>query len=519
MMRKLMIAGIAMMTIAISSCDEDTLTLGDTLTNNIDKFQTVSQTYQVKTRTIKTDSVLARTIYNYLGKIKDPETGSYVTSDYMTQFNILESQSSAVFPPTSMIAKDESGNPYVDSCVIRIMINSYQGDSLAAMKMQMSELDKPVPKNAKYYSNFDPEKEGYLRTVNPLKKSKLYAVSDLTQSDSLRNVLRGSGYYQYITIPLNQSYTDKNGTTYEGHDSSKKRGSGFGNYLLRNYYNHPEYYKNSTTFAYNLCPGFYFKSTDGLGNMMEVANTQIIVYYHFTRNDSTINATRAIVSTDEVLQTNHITNDKNSIAKLEAIDTCTFLKTPSGLFTEVELPIDSIKWLRKDGVSHENDTIMQAKVIFQQYKTDKALSNKLLEAPSDLLLVPRDSLYTFFESNSIPNNISTYMATYNSTQKSYTYSTLSSLVDNIYSKMKPSIMNDDGFTVNLDKVEAYKKAHPNWNKVVLVPVDYITTYTSSTTSTITGVYNSMAISSVRLVGGSNNKHAPITMTVIYSKNE
>lgn len=520
MMRKLIMAGIAMMTIAISSCSEDTTTLGDSLTGNIDKFKSVSQTFQIKTQTIMTDSVLASGLYHYLGKIKDPETGAYITSDYMTQFNILENESSAIFPSKNLIAKDDNGQPVADSCVVRIMINSCQGDSLAAMKLQICEMKEAVPNSNSYYSDFDPEELGFLRFgTNIVNQKKTYSVSDLTMRDSLRNVLRGSGYYQYITIPLTASYTDRNDVTYAGYDSSKKSGTGYGTYLLRSYYEHPEYFKNSNAFARNVCPGFYFKLIDGLGSMLEVANTQIIVYYHYTNSAGTkINSSRSFVSSEEVLQTNHVVNDKSTIKALEQIDTCTFLKTPSGLFTEVTLPIDSIKWLTKDGMSHERDTLLSAKITFQQIKNQSTLAGKLLEDPTDLLMVPRDRMYSFFENRSIPDNITTYLATYNSTQKTYTFSALTSLINNIYDTMKPHITNADG-SVNLEKVETYKKAHPNWNKVVLIPVDITLTYTSSGSSTVSSIFNSMAISSVRLVGGKNSKFGKINISVMYNKNE
>lgn len=523
MIRKLLQAGIAMMTIAISSCDEDTMTLGDSLTSNVDQFQSITQSYQVETKSLMTDSVLAQSLYRYLGKIKDPETGSFITCDYMSQFNILENESSALFPAKDKIAKDILGNPIADSCVIRIMVNSFQGDSLAAMKLKVYELDRPVPNSERYYTDYDPEEEGYLRAgSSAINVSKIYSVSDLTQSDSLRNVLRGSNYYQYITIPLNDDYIDKDGNLYEGYDPIVKAGSGYGTYLLRMFYDHPEYYKNSNSFAHNVCPGFYFKCIDGQGNMIEIANTQILVFYHYTNDDATVNSSRAIMSTQEVLQTTHIINDKSSIKTLEQIDTCTFLKTPSGIFTEVTLPIDSIKWLKQKNASgvelasHENDTIMSAKITFQQMKSQNILSNTLLKEPTNLLMIPRDRLYSFFESNTVPDNITSYLATYNSTQKTYSFNTLSGLINSIYNDMKPHITNADG-SVNLDKVAAYKTAHPNWNKVVLVPVA-ITTTTSSGYSSVSAISNSLSISSVRLVGGKNNKHTPIKITIMYNKN-
>ena len=55
--------GIAMITIAISSCTEDTMTLGNTLVNSADQFVITSDTFDVSTRSIIADSVLARSTY------------------------------------------------------------------------------------------------------------------------------------------------------------------------------------------------------------------------------------------------------------------------------------------------------------------------------------------------------------------------------------------------------------------------------------------------------------------------
>ena len=53
----------------------------------------------------------------------------------------------------------------------------------------------------------------------------------------------------------------------------------------------------------------------------------------------------------------------------------------------------------------------------------------------------------------------------------------------------------------------------NWNKVVLVPV----TISTNSSSVITKVSCDMSLASTRLVGGSQNPHAPVRISVIYSK--
>jgi len=54
---------------------------------------------------------------------------------------------------------------------------------------------------------------------------------------------------------------------------------------------------------------------------------------------------------------------------------------------------------------------------------------------------------------------------------------------------------------------------------VLIPVQITTTSSSSSSSssTVASVSNEMKVTSVRLVGGSNNRHEPVRISVVYSK--
>ena len=480
MMRKWTMAGIALLMVAISSCDSETSIVGNSLTDNVDRFTNVTDTFDVSTRSIKVDSVLSTSDYCYLGRIKDPETGSYITSDFSTQFNVLENEAANLFPnKSSIISLDTDGEPMADSCFVRVMVNAFQGDSLAAMKLKVRELSTPIKYKSQYYTSYDPDKEGLLRKESgAINQSKLYSISDLTLSDSVRYVNNSKGYFWYINIPLNKQYTDKNGKTYKN----------YGTYIMRKFYNEPSSFKNFNTFVRKICPGLYFQTIDGQDLMCEIAYCQLIVYFRRSYSEKTIVSSKSFNSTQEVLQTTHITNDKKSIEKLVEIDTCTYLKTPAGIYTEVTLPVDEIK------KGHEKDTLTSAKISFQRMRALNDLSEIVLEEPTTLLLVERDSIYKYFENNYIPDNIASYLATYNSVQKTYTFNNISNLITHMY--------------FNRNRSE-------NWNKAVLIPV----TVSSSSTSTVSGVSNEMNINSVRLVGGTANKHRPVRISVIYNRNQ
>ena len=481
-MRKWLMAGIAMLTIAISSCDEDTNTMGYSLTSDADRFSLVPDTFLVSTRSIKADSVLARSSYCYLGCIKDPETGAYISSDFTTQFTILENEASYLFAEKQSISSlDATGEPIATECYLNIVINNYLGDSLAAMKLLVEELDKPIEENRPYYSNFNPEASGYVRK-DGLKQAKVYSMTDMTLSDSLRYVRQKNNYYSYISVPLSKQYKAKDGTTYQN----------YGTYLMRTFYKHPEYFKNSISFIKNVCPGFYIKMVDGQGVMAEILNIQLEIKFKYKVDNKEYEGNKTLYGTEEVMQTTHISNDKSQIDRLVNNNECTYLKTPAGIFTEVTLPVDEIK------KGHDNDSIISAKISFQRMVEKNAKTEDLLQDASELLMIERDSLYSFFEKSNVTNNRTSYLAAYNYTLNTYSYNNISNLINHLYS------IRDKG--------------SKNWNKVVLIPVKTSSTTTSSySSSTVTGINNEMSITSTRLVGGSANPYAPVRISVIYNQ--
>ena len=484
-MRNWIMVGIALAIVAISSCSEDTSTLGYSLTSNVDRFTTETDTFEVSTRSIASGAVLSRNAYSYLGCIKDPETGTYIKCDYTTQFSLLESESTSLFRSKDLIMSlDEDGQPIVDSCSVHILINTFQGDSLTAMKLSLMELETPMKSTDAIYTDYDPETAGLIRTATgAVRSNKIYAATDLTASDSVRNTYRQGRNYAYVKVPLNKEYIDKDGKKYNN----------YGTYIMRKYYENPAYFKNFNSFTRNVCPGFYIKSVDGQGLIIEVAFTQLNMYYRYKSDENTYTTVCSLNSTDEVLKATHVSYNHTGIDKLVSIDTCTYLKTPAGIYTEVTLPIDDIK------KGHENDTITSAKVAFTRMRPRNNLSEVVLEEPTKVLLIEKDSLRSFFENNGSPDNMQAYLATYNSSQKTYSFNNISYLINHMY---------------------AQKGKSENWNKAVLIPVEVQTANTTTTTATTSsGIANEMNVNSIRLVGGAGNKHAPIRMSVIYNVNK
>lgn len=484
-------AAAALALVAIYSCDEENLNIGQSLTDDSDKLTAATTSYIVTTRTIQADSVLALSADCYLGRVRDPETSADITSEFTTQFHLLEN---TYISAEENIVGRYNGRAAADSCDIVLYISSpfRSADSLTAMKMRVSELAQPLQEGIRYYSNYDPAKEGLVRQGG-ISKAVMFTYANLGESDSVRT---SDTYQDCIRIPLNDTYTDKNGRQYKN----------YGTYLMQQYYDNPEYFRNSYTFTHHLCPGFIFQIVDGLGFHAKVSNIGLRTYYTVQGDTTTYKAGLVLAGTREVLQTTYVTNDEAALVGMAAETQHTYLKTPAGLFTEVTLPVADIKQ------GHENDSLLSAKLTFQRLN-NMSSDDRMLGIPQTLLLVQKDSLHNFFEKGSIPDNITSYCTGYNNpiptsssyyqNNNAYTFNNLSSLITYLWNKRQEGLKGD----------ASWEQHHPDWNKMVLVPVTFTT---SSASAGITSISHDMSLTSTRLVGGPDNPRDPIQINIVYA---
>lgn len=479
-MKTIIYTVIAIMScITIASCDDTTDSIGNSLTDNMDMLKVTTDTFNVATRSIVADSVLSRSTTGYLGKIRDIETGNYITGDFMAQFSTLENYK---LPEKDSIVSLQDGEVIADSCSIRLFYTDYYGDSLATMNITAYEMNEPMKEGVKYYSNFDPIAEGLIRN-DGMKVNKTYTLTDLSISDEDR--ADESSYTPNIKINVNKPYTDKNGVTYNN----------YGTYIMRMYYEDPDRFKNSYNFIHEVCPGFYFKTNDGIGSMAYITVSQLNIYFRYL-NDSTYVGTTSFSATEEVLQTTNISNDKQNIADLANDNTCTYLKTPAGIFTEITLPVDEIT------ENHSNDTINTAKISLTRINNNTH-DEYSLSAPSTLLMIPKDSLYTFFENGDNVDYKKSFIATYSSSTNQYTFNNISGMITYMADIKKKGLAENSNWL----------NEHPDWNRVVVIPVSV----TTNSSSQIVKIVHDMSLTSTKLVGGSENPYEPIKINVIYSK--
>ena len=490
-LRLLTVLVIAALTFA--ACDDTTEGIGGSITNKIDNINISDSAFNVTTKSIVAGAVLSRNNTGLIGNMKDPETGNYVKGDYMTQLSVLPTFS---VDTLDYIKQANNGSIEADSCYLLVSYNASYGDTIAPMKVTAYEMTKPMAEDQEYYSDYDAfkVKEGWVSENNQHWSSNY----NLSNTSDVKN----------FKIYLNKKY-EKDGKTYKN----------YGSYIMQTYAEHPEYFKTNYKFLHNVCPGFYIKNVGGTGNMAKIWNTELIFYWtrHKTikAKDGVKDSTAVSIGynrfdgTEEVLQLNKIENNTENLEKLASQDQkkCTYLKSPAGIFTEVTLPIEDIM------KGHEKDTLNTASISFPRLNNDNEDNPYNFATPSTILMVQKDSLQSFFEKSKLADNRTSYTASYSNTgsyKNAYTFQNIANLVSAMYK--------------NKGKGE-------NWNKVVLVPVNVITT-TQGYTTVISKINHDMSLASTRLIVGTDDPNkdytkdaktgkkvasGPIRIKVIYSK--
>lgn len=179
-------------------------------------------------------------------------------------------------------------------------------------------------------------------------------------------------------------------------------------------------------------------------------------------------------------------NDRKTINELVSDKNNTYLKSPAGIFTEITIPVEEIC------KGHEKDSINAAKIHLKRINNE-VNSKFALDIPKTLLLIQKDSLYTFFEHKRVADYKTSFLATYDRANNGYTF-------NNIGSVIKAMARN-----------KATGKQSENWNKLVVIPVT-TSYYTFNQTQILTNVVHDMSLSGTKLIGGSNKQ----TLSVIYS---
>lgn len=479
------------------SCDDDTASIGATIMPVQDSLSTFYETFPLNTRSVITGPVVANTSSCFIGSFYDPETKAVTTSSFLAQFHLQEDYS---LPSRDVVLKDESGNIVADSCVIRIFHDKYYGDSLTTMKLTATDLrlDNVMEENMTYYTNINPKE--YVNPTPKVKASTTYTVID--QNLSQYETSLSSGNYRSIPIHL---------------------GSEYGTYILQNFYDHPEFFKNSYTFSHHVCPGFYIEHTGGLGSLVNSDVSVLDIYFRYQENDTTVTkAWMRLGATQEVIQNTAINHsnlesliDKDGYAYDKAGHPLTYVKSPAGLHTEITLPVGQIV-----AGAHYNDTLNSARFTLRRYVAEEQ-NSCLLEPPTHLLLIRKSQVEEFFSKNTLPDSETSFLCEYSTKNNAYTFNNIAPLITFLRKQRdnESGVQPGDSEETRKAKWQKWEAENPDWQTLVLMPVtaDYTTVQNYySSQKVLVSVRNDYNLRSVKLEGSKNGE---VQLNVIYSRFE
>ncbi|MBR4792953.1 MAG: DUF4270 domain-containing protein [Bacteroidaceae bacterium] len=421
------------------SCDEDTSGLGSTLTPQGDVITVKNDSCFATSRTIKAaDSLIIMTSQCNLGRFTEEVSGAKFEASYMTQLNCMENLTFAdsVYGigdhdfPQWFIDTIGDQKPYYANLVL--YYSGFFGDPANPVKIEVFPLDKMLDPNTRYYPDTNPS--DFCDLSQPL-ASITVSGQNMQNSDSIRSL---SGYIPSITIPLPDSIA-KN--------------------ILESYFD-PErrhYFADARSFMENLYKGFYIRCSQGDGSMFYINRTILGINFKFIGLDdddepSYESRMAEFQGNSEVLQLNCLkwTGLETEIAD----NSCTWIRSPFGILTEITLPIDE---MRSDEYVLNSAQLRLSSAVTpsSEYKPS---------VPSVLLLIRKDKMQDFFAKNNTTDKTESFVATYSSKYGTYSFDNIAAMVEKIYSDRAEWIEENGGDNA------AYEQACPDWNKVVLIPV-------------------------------------------------
>lgn len=402
----LSIAASAMSLIAASSlnsCDNDS-TVGASILEDVVSI-TVDSTFTVTGKAIPANAVQSRTLLQLLGRIDATGFGS-LSSDVVTQF----------MPSASL---DTTGITVNDIDSMKLLMGVYHGnfigDSITPMGIDVYRLTRDLP--SPIYSNFDPT--GYYDSSNKL-GSLIYNASTLGDSDSLRNAT-----YHTVSLKMPKSLAQE---------------------IFLAYKANPTDFSSPSTFVDKVFKGLYLRNSYGSGRLTLVSNTLMRVYYHRTTEAS--DGTDSIIPlmanyfavTPEIVTNNNISLKLSDDITAKIQNGENIITSPTGYDVEFKFPIKDIIAAYKNGNKDKASVINSLTL---EIPVDSVKNNYGFGPSSYILMILKNKKDEFFNNNSLPDNLSSFTAAYDSNYSCYAFANLR---DYLVSLLDKEDITEDDYT-------------------------------------------------------------------------
>lgn len=372
----------------MASCDDTTTTIGSSLTGQNVKI-VIDSAYTVTGHAFKVTSVSPRTSNQIFGRIEIPGYGS-LSSDVVAQF----------LPSTQLDTANFTAEN-IDSVTLRLQYarGAFLGDSVAPMGITVYPLKKQLPSDMS--SSFDPD--GYYSST-PL-ATKVYNTSTFYGTATEK-----AAAYRNINVPLPVEFARD---------------------LFNKFEEDPSSYLNGQVFAEDVFPGIYITNSFGSGRLTTVSLCGII--FHLSKITTTTeendkgetvekaDTTKAdhlyYMVTPEVLNNNNIRYAMAPELSKMLDEGHNVMVAPTGTELEITLPTPEI--ISRYRAATENLAVINGLTL--DLPVDTIANGYGVTPPPYVLLVLKKDRDEFFAKNKLPDNITSFYATYSETTHSYSF--------------------------------------------------------------------------------------------------
>ena len=369
----------------ICSCDDMANKVGSSVIPPAELITVYADTFQLESQTIKLDSVFAKSSDFLLGELYDPLYGN-IKADVLCQFYCEEGFRFTDSPFEGIIDSVELVINYPYSSLTN-GLTAY-GDTMTSMQVSVYPIDKSLKRN--FYTNDNPE--NYCEMNNPL-GMKTYSAYDVSISDSIRAIIAVDNKNYYIPHVKVKLPTE------------------LGQRIYDETINNPSTFDSQNSFN-EFFPGVYITNTYGSGCIIKTTseNVCIKVYYNYLTKSKSSNDYDSLAlgvewfyASKEVIQLNRIKNS-NLDMLLTDNPNHTFVKSPAGVCTKLVIPTMDIS--KKIDI---DDRYINGFNLELKYLPEDEW-NYAFKVPDHLLLLPEDSVITFFENGKVEDNISSFIS-------------------------------------------------------------------------------------------------------------
>lgn len=372
----------------MASCDDTVSQLGESIQTPQDKVESDVRYLQFEASTVRASSLYTGgSTMSLLGEISDPVYGDF-RAEYVAQMRTAPEWGLS-YPPIDGI----------DSAVLTLDVYNYVGSPTAPLNLGV--YSAPLGYRVQGQSVGD---LSAVRAQSTLLAQKLYSV----ERDFPWQVLSSTDSVRRMTVNL---------------------GKDFGQRIYDLSRSNPEYFQTQQAFNDHVLGGLLLTTTTGRGSVMQVLGTTLHLHYRFMQADTVAQARVGFISSRTTGHTNALSSAYIDDL-LQPSTQYSYIKQPAGVVTQIKLP--------KEQMDRLLSTVGRVTIGADWTLADTQLkinvdnpSDLLLNPPRHMLLLPSDSVQSFFqtEQTELTRSASSYLSNaYSVEQRYYNFSNIARVI-------------------------------------------------------------------------------------------